>query len=98
MNPSLYLMRADVFYQGVGMIRNDNAQGEYYITDMVRLLSGSARRQGRAPLPRPRRAGRSSRVGAELQFARRTAGDSGLRAPAAARRAGDRRRRSIGRN
>ncbi|MBN1393578.1 MAG: NTP transferase domain-containing protein [Pirellulales bacterium] len=39
-NPSLYLMRADVFYRGVGMIRNDNAQGEYYITDMVRLLSG----------------------------------------------------------
>ncbi len=39
-NPSLYLMRADVFYQGVGMLRNDNAQGEYYITDMVRLLSG----------------------------------------------------------
>ncbi len=39
-NPSLYLMRAPVFYQGVGMIRNDNAQGEYYITDMVRLLSG----------------------------------------------------------
>ncbi|MCE5266624.1 MAG: NTP transferase domain-containing protein [Planctomycetaceae bacterium] len=38
-NPSLYLMKADVFYQGVGMIRNDNAQGEYYITDMVRLLS-----------------------------------------------------------
>ena len=40
-NPSLYFMRADVFYQGVGMIRNDNAQGEYYITDIVRLLSGT---------------------------------------------------------
>lgn len=39
-NPSLYLMRAGVFYQGVGMIRNDNAQGEYYITDMIRLLAG----------------------------------------------------------
>ena len=39
-NPSLYLMRAAVFYQGVSMIRNDNAQGEYYITDMVRLLAG----------------------------------------------------------
>ena len=39
-NPSLYLMRAEVFYEGVGMIRNDNAQGEYYITDLVRLLSG----------------------------------------------------------
>ncbi len=39
-NPSLYLMHSDVFYRGVGMIRNDNAQGEYYITDMVRLLAG----------------------------------------------------------
>lgn len=45
-NPSLYLMPADVFYQGVGMIRNDNAQGEYYITDMVRLLSGVRDSQG----------------------------------------------------
>ena len=60
MNPSLYLMRAEVFYQGVGMIRNDNAQGEYYITDMVRLLSGLRDSQGgpryrrlRVPLDHP---------------------------------------------
>jgi N-acetylgalactosamine kinase len=45
-NPSLYLMRAEVFYTGVGMIRNDNAQGEYYITDMVRLLAGLRDDQG----------------------------------------------------
>ena len=36
--------------------------------------------QGRTSLSRSRRVGRSSRVGARLQFARRTAGDSGLRA------------------
>ena len=84
MNPSLYLMRAEVFYQGVGMIRNDNAQAEYYLTDIVRLLSGVRDAKGRAPLSRPRRADRSSRVGAKLQFARRAAGDSGLRAPEAA--------------
>ena len=45
-NPSLYLMPADVFYQGVGMIRNDNAQKEYYITDMVRLLSAVRHNKG----------------------------------------------------
>lgn len=45
-NPSLYLMRAEVFYQGVGMIRNDNAQGEYYLTDIVRLLAGMRDAQG----------------------------------------------------
>ena len=39
-NPSLYLSRAEVFYHGVGMIDNNNAQGEYYITDMVKLLAG----------------------------------------------------------
>ena len=37
-NPSLYLFRADLFYKVVGMLDNDNAQGEYYITDAVRLL------------------------------------------------------------
>jgi N-acetylgalactosamine kinase len=45
-NPSLYLMRAPVFYQGVRMIRNENAQGEYYITDMIRLLAGVKEPQG----------------------------------------------------
>ncbi len=45
-NPSLYLMRAELFYQGVGMIRNDNAQGEYYVTDLVRLLAGLRDPQG----------------------------------------------------
>lgn len=52
-NPSLYLMPAPVFYDGVGMIRNDNAQGEYYITDMVRSLSG-VRDPGGAPRYRVR--------------------------------------------
>lgn len=45
-NPSLYLFRAEVFYQGVGMIDNDNAQGEYYLTDVVRLLAGLSDAQG----------------------------------------------------
>jgi len=38
-NPSLYLFTAIAFYQGVAMIDNDNAQGEYYLTDVVRHLS-----------------------------------------------------------
>ena len=46
-NPSLYLFRAEVFYQGVGMIDNNNAQGEYYLTDVVRLLAGLADARGR---------------------------------------------------
>ncbi|MHC4178365.1 MAG: GHMP family kinase ATP-binding protein, partial [Planctomycetota bacterium] len=46
-NPSLYLFRAEAFYQGVGMIDNHNAQGEYYLTDVVRLLAGLSDSQGR---------------------------------------------------
>ncbi|NLE40021.1 MAG: NTP transferase domain-containing protein, partial [Pirellulaceae bacterium] len=42
LNPSLYLFRAEAFYAGMNMLRNDNAQGEYYITDVIRLL-GSVR-------------------------------------------------------
>ncbi len=40
LNPSLYLFKAPAFFRGVAMLRNDNAQGEYYITDMVRHLGG----------------------------------------------------------
>jgi N-acetylgalactosamine kinase len=39
-NPSFYLFRSEAFYRGVRMIDNDNAQGEYYLTDVVRLLAG----------------------------------------------------------
>ena len=46
-NPSLYLFRADVFYHGVGMIDNNNAQGEYYLTDVVRLLAGVPDAEGK---------------------------------------------------
>lgn len=38
-NPSLYLFKADAFYQGIDMIDNNNAQGEYYLTDVVKHLS-----------------------------------------------------------
>jgi len=38
-NPSLYLFRAAVFYRGVGLIDNDNAQAEYYLTDIVEKLA-----------------------------------------------------------
>lgn len=38
-NPSLYLFKSQAFYQGVAMIDNDNAQGEYYLTDVVRHLA-----------------------------------------------------------
>lgn len=40
-NPSLYLFRDDAFYAGVGQLDNDNAQGEYYLTDVVRILAGT---------------------------------------------------------
>ena len=36
LNPTLYLFRAECFYTGVGMLTNVNAQGEYYLTDVVK--------------------------------------------------------------
>ena len=47
-NPSLYLFRADAFYQGVGMINNDNAQAEYYLTDIVKHLASIKDEQARS--------------------------------------------------
>ncbi len=38
-NPSLYLFRKEAFFEGLRRLDNDNAQGEYYLTDVVRLLS-----------------------------------------------------------
>ena len=47
-NPSFYLFRSDAFYEGVRRIDNDNAQGEYYLTDVVRLLAGAKDADGNA--------------------------------------------------
>ncbi|MHC4398064.1 MAG: GHMP family kinase ATP-binding protein [Planctomycetota bacterium] len=47
-NPSFYLFRSQAFYEGVGMIDNENAQGEYYLTDVVRLLGSSKGDDGKS--------------------------------------------------
>ena len=46
-NPSLYIFRSQAFYHGVRMIDNNNAQGEYYLTDVVRLLAGEQDGEGK---------------------------------------------------
>jgi N-acetylgalactosamine kinase len=38
-NPSLYLFQADTFYRGVAQIDNDNAQKEFYFTDIVKHIN-----------------------------------------------------------
>ena len=40
-NPSLYLFKPDAFYDGVQRLTNDNAQGEYYLTDLVKHLASA---------------------------------------------------------
>ncbi|MCE5341692.1 MAG: NTP transferase domain-containing protein [Planctomycetaceae bacterium] len=40
-NPSLYMFKPNAFYKGTAMIDNNNAQGEYYLTDIVKHLSRS---------------------------------------------------------
>ncbi|AQQ70672.1 Galactokinase [Limihaloglobus sulfuriphilus] len=39
-NASLYMFKAEAFYQGVSLINNDNAQKEYYLTDIVKSING----------------------------------------------------------
>ena len=46
-NPSLYLFTAESFYRGVSMIDDDNAQGEYYLTDIVKHLGNSKLTDGK---------------------------------------------------
>ncbi len=48
LNASLYLFTAEAFYKGVRLIDNDNAQNEYYLTDIVHGLDGQKDRQGQA--------------------------------------------------
>jgi bifunctional N-acetylglucosamine-1-phosphate-uridyltransferase/glucosamine-1-phosphate-acetyltransferase GlmU-like protein len=40
-NPSLYLVKTEAFYWGVTRINKNNAQKEYYLTDIVKHLAGS---------------------------------------------------------
>jgi len=37
-NSNLFLFKAEAFYQGISLIDNNNAQGEYYLTDVVKHL------------------------------------------------------------
>ncbi|HPS54693.1 MAG TPA: sugar phosphate nucleotidyltransferase, partial [Sedimentisphaerales bacterium] len=47
LNPSLYLFKANAFYRAVSMIDNNNAQSEYYLTDVVRHLSSIKDQDGK---------------------------------------------------
>ena len=49
-NPSLYLFKSSVFYRGMAMLDNNNAQGEYYMTDVVRHLNSVKDETGRREL------------------------------------------------
>ena len=37
-NPSYYCFRSDLLFEGLSRLSNDNAQGEYYLTDVPGLL------------------------------------------------------------
>ena len=45
-NVSVYLFKSQAFYHAVKRIRNDNAQREYYLTDVVEILCGCNQREG----------------------------------------------------
>jgi len=46
LHPSLYMFKPEAFYRGVSMIDDDNAQREYYLTDVVKHLSNITDKSG----------------------------------------------------
>lgn len=46
-NPSLYLFKAQAFYKGISMIDNNNAQREFYLTDVVKHLNSITDKSGK---------------------------------------------------
>lgn len=44
-NVSVYLYRSGALYEALDNLRNDNAQGEYYLTDTIKFLAESADEQ-----------------------------------------------------
>ncbi len=45
-NPSLYLSKSDAFYTGLKLLDNNNAQQEYYFTDMINHLNNQRTHNG----------------------------------------------------
>ena len=48
LNPSLYLFQAEALYYGVKLLDNNNAQKEYYLTDIVAHLASAEKGDGKA--------------------------------------------------
>jgi len=49
-NVSVYLYKAEALYEALDNLRNDNAQGEYYLTDTIKFPCGRRRRTGPASI------------------------------------------------
>lgn len=45
-NSGLYIFETELLFEALDKIRNDNAQQEYYLTDVVKILTGSGGRVG----------------------------------------------------
>jgi bifunctional UDP-N-acetylglucosamine pyrophosphorylase/glucosamine-1-phosphate N-acetyltransferase len=43
-NPSFYIFNADWFWQNCESLKNNNAQGEYYLTDMIKIAASQGKR------------------------------------------------------
>ena len=54
LNAGVYLFRAPELFAALGSLRRDNAQGEYYLTDVPALLLAQGRRVGVCPVCTPR--------------------------------------------
>ncbi len=45
-NPAVYCFRGDVLKKALSALKNDNAQGEYYLTDVIEIIRGYGHKIG----------------------------------------------------
>ncbi|RMD01475.1 bifunctional UDP-N-acetylglucosamine diphosphorylase/glucosamine-1-phosphate N-acetyltransferase GlmU [Clostridium autoethanogenum] len=61
-NSGMYCFDIESLMESLDKIHNDNAQGEYYLTDVIEILKGQEKKVGALPIPFEETMGVNSRV------------------------------------